>query len=69
MTYDQALDHFKTQERLAAALGLTQPTVSCWGRVIPPRYQYQLEIITAGALRIDDVLRGPRNGNGREQHA
>lgn len=57
MTYQEAIEHFGTQAKLAAALGIAQPTVSCWDRVVPPAYQYQLEIITAGALRVDEELR------------
>lgn len=61
MTYDQVLAHFGTQQGIAGALGLTQPTISAWGKVIPPHYQYQLEIITAGALKVDEELRWPRD--------
>lgn len=58
MTYDQALRHFGgTQEKLAAALGITQSTVSSWGRIVPDRYQYQIEVLTGGALRADEALR------------
>jgi DNA-binding transcriptional regulator YdaS (Cro superfamily) len=60
MTYDQAIEHFGTQAKLAAALGIAQPTVSCWDRILPPAYQYQLEIITCGVLRADDELRRSR---------
>jgi transcriptional repressor of cell division inhibition gene dicB len=60
MTYNQALSRFGTQVKLASALGITQPTVSAWGSVIPAQYQYQLEIITDGALRADAELRQPR---------
>ena len=69
MTYDEALRHFGTQERLGAALGLKQPAISAWGKVLPTHYQYQLEIITAGALRVDESLRGPRNSIEQEQRA
>ena len=57
MTYNDALHHFGTQVKLAAALGITQPTVSAWKGEIPDAYQYQLEIITAGALRVEEHLR------------
>lgn len=57
MTYDDAIEHFGTQVKLADALGIKQPAVSAWNKVIPPAYQYQLEIITAGALRVDEQLR------------
>jgi DNA-binding transcriptional regulator YdaS (Cro superfamily) len=53
MTYDQAISYFGTQVKLAAALGIAQPTVSCWGGSVPMRYQYQLEVITAGELLAD----------------
>lgn len=57
MTYTEALSHFGTQVKLARALGITQPTVSAWHGEVPPPYQYQLEIITAGTLRVDEPLR------------
>lgn len=56
MTYDQAIAHFGTQTALAAALGITQPTVSAWQRVIPPRYQFQLEVLTDRKLCVDPSL-------------
>jgi hypothetical protein len=59
MTYSDALRHFGTQQVLAAALGISQPTVSAWKGVIPPRYQFQLEVITQGELQADDALRRP----------
>ena len=65
MTYDEALIIFKTQANLARALGITQSTVSLWGKgprgrkvfTIPRAYQYQLEVITNGALRVDAAFR------------
>lgn len=68
MTYDEALAIFKTQANLAAALGITQSTISAtWGTGdrdnrtfrVPAKYQFQLEVITSGALRADDDLRRP----------
>lgn len=61
MTYDEAIQHFGTQAKLAAALGIAQPTVSCWERVIPDSYQYQIEVITGGALEVDPPLRTRRD--------
>ena len=63
MTYDDVIKHFGTQTKLAAALGITQGTVSGWCRVIPARYQYQIEIITGGELRADERLRYPANNH------
>jgi len=60
MTYKQVIDHFGTQAKLAAALGITQPSVSVWKRRVPAVHQYKLEIITDGALKVDAALRHPR---------
>ncbi len=57
MTYDQAIAYFGgTQAKLAQALGLAQPTISCWGRVVPAPYQYQIQVLTDGALKVDPEL-------------
>jgi DNA-binding transcriptional regulator YdaS (Cro superfamily) len=62
MTYQEALAHFGTQVKMAAALGITQSTVSLWKGSVPAAYQYQMEIITDGALQADIELRRPKNG-------
>jgi DNA-binding transcriptional regulator YdaS (Cro superfamily) len=46
-----AIVHFGSQAALARALGITQPSVAGWGDVVPLGRQYQLEVITSGALR------------------
>jgi len=77
MTYDEALSVFGTQANLARALGVTQSTVSLWGKgargekvfTIPDAYQFQLEVITSGALRADDRLRVPYVAPMRQQAA
>jgi hypothetical protein len=57
MTYQDALKHFGgTQVALAKALGITQPTVSSWRGVIPAAYQFQLEVLSDRALRVDRGL-------------
>jgi hypothetical protein len=53
MTYNEVLDHFGTQVKLAAALNITQPTISAWNKVVPMRWQYQIEVITDGHLKAD----------------
>lgn len=58
MTFDQALSFAGgTQTALAEMLGLTQSAVSQWDRVVPARYQYQLEVISGGKLLADPELR------------
>lgn len=71
MTYEEVLEHFGTQVRIAAALGITQPTVSAWGGAVPDAYQYQIEVITGGRLLADARLRLPANVATREprEHA
>ncbi len=59
MTYDEAIAYFGTQTKLAHALGIKQPAVSLWGKVIPKPYQYQLEVITNRRLRADAAIRKP----------
>lgn len=60
MTYDQALKHFGgTQVRLAAALGITQSTVSAWKGTIPAPYQFQIEVLSRRKLRVDPALIPP----------
>lgn len=44
-----------TQEKAAAALGVTQGAVSQWSRSgrVPLVRQYQIEVLTQGALRAE----------------
>ncbi len=64
MDYKSALEHFGgTQVKLAAALGITQPTVSSWKGVIPPPYQFRIEVLSDRALRVDSALLPAVTGN------
>jgi len=56
MTYDEVIRRFGTQVRLAAVLGITQPTVSAWEKQVPARYQFQIEVLTHGELKADAAL-------------
>lgn len=49
MTKDDAIKHFGTQQALAAAIGVTQGTISGW-KAVPPWRQLQIEAVTLGAL-------------------
>ena len=58
MTFEQLLKHFGTQTGIAAALGVTQPTVSNWksrGR-IPALQQLRIEHITKGKLKSEPEI-------------
>lgn len=55
MTPQQAISHFGSQSKLAAALGLKQPSIAGWvteGKIPEPR-QYQIEIVSGGKLKAD----------------
>lgn len=57
MTYKDALEHFGgTQVRLAKALGVGQPVISHWKGVIPPHYQFRIEVLSDRKLRVDPEL-------------
>lgn len=62
MTKEEAIEHYGTQAKLAAALGLKQPTIACWEQ-IPAMHQLRLERLTKGKLRAElEVWRpGPLN--------
>jgi DNA-binding transcriptional regulator YdaS (Cro superfamily) len=47
------LAHFKTQQAIAKALGMKQPSVSSWGEYPPDKRQLQIERITDGALKAE----------------
>ena len=53
MTYDQVLQHFGTQVKIAAALEMTQGSVSAWEGIVPPFRQLQIERVTGGKLVAD----------------
>ena len=54
MTIDEALTHFDhKQTHIARALGVTPMTICLWKKkkMIPYRWQCQLQVITEGALK------------------
>ena len=53
MLKTDAVKHFGSASALARALGIALPSVSEWGDIIPEGRAYQLQVITAGALRVD----------------
>jgi DNA-binding transcriptional regulator YdaS (Cro superfamily) len=59
MKFNQVLKYFGTQVDVAAAVGVTQPTVSNWksrGK-IPHLQQLRIEHVTEGKLKADaDIL-------------
>lgn len=56
MTTDQAIRHYGTQQKLAAALGIKQGSVSGWGEFPPAIRQLQLQQLTRDKLRAEPGL-------------
>ena len=56
MKKSEVLEHFGTMEKVAEALGITRMAVSQWpGDHVPMRRQYELERVTKGELKADEV--------------
>lgn len=58
MKFDQLIKHFGTQASAAAAIGVTQPTLSNWksrGK-IPDIQQLRIEHVTGGKLKADSKI-------------
>ncbi len=47
------LSHFGTQQKVAAAIGISQRAVSGWGEVVPMKRALQIEQATNGELKAD----------------
>lgn len=48
-----AADHFGSKKKLAEALGIQPSAVTMWGETVPISRQYQLQIVSGGALLAD----------------
>lgn len=53
MTTTQAIDYFGGVTSLARAIGIRRVAVYQWGEYPPVGRQYQLEVLTNGALRAE----------------
>jgi hypothetical protein len=62
-----ALDFYKTQQVLAAALGITQAAVSKWGEIIPEKQALKLDRITGGQLKYDASFYAAPDKTGQEK--
>ena len=60
MTKDEAIAFYGTQQKLAAALGMSQGSVSLWGDKPPAIRQIQLQTITKGKLKADPDAKRPK---------
>ena len=62
MTTDEAVQHFARNGRasraaVARALGISRKAVAKWGPYPPPGRQFELEVLTEGALKAEPTLR------------
>lgn len=48
-----AANHFGSKKKLADALGIQPSAVTMWREVVPISRQYQLQILSGGALMAD----------------
>lgn len=53
MTYQQLIEHFKSEQKAADALGIKQPSINAWKDGIPFPRQFQIQVITGGVLQAD----------------
>ena len=51
MRTEEAIRHFGSAAALARALGITRQAVHDWGDEVPTVRTFQIEVVTAGALR------------------
>lgn len=51
-----AIDHFGSQVKLAAAIGVSQAAISKWPDDVPELRAYQIERLTHGALKVNSVV-------------
>lgn len=51
----EVITHFGSCSAIAEALGVSKSSVSQWGETIPLLRAYQLEKITGGKLKVEEV--------------
>lgn len=56
MKKTDVLEHFKSQNQAAEALGITHSSISQWGDIIPEKQALRLDRLTKGKLRYDPRL-------------
>lgn len=64
-----AVKHFRTKSALARALGLTKGAITFWGDVVPRGRAFELQVLTGGALRVDETLYLPSTGTSDHRSA
>lgn len=59
MLTKDAVAHFKGRSKLAKELGISPAAVSQWGEHVPKARQYQLQVLSDGALKVADDAKEP----------
>jgi len=57
MTTKEAIEYFGGIKQLSEALGIWPHNISRWGEHPPRHRQYELEVRTKGALKVEDKHR------------
>jgi len=55
MTTQEAIDHYGSVRRLAKALKIWPHAIYRWGDYPPEARQYQLQVLTGGKLKAEDL--------------
>lgn len=53
MNINDAIKHFGSKTKLAAALGINPSAVTQWGEAIPATRQFQIQVISKNKLKAD----------------
>ena len=53
MKTQDAIKYYGSQSALARAVGVTRAAVNAWGDEMPIGRQFQIEVLTSGALKAD----------------
>ncbi len=56
----EAIRHFGSAAKLARALGITRQSIHDWGKRVPQGRAFQIEVLTAGALKAPRQKTGQR---------
>ncbi|MFO1257815.1 MAG: Cro/CI family transcriptional regulator [Gammaproteobacteria bacterium] len=54
---DALISYFGSKNKLAAALGVTPPAISQWKDFIPKGRAYQIEVLTNGKFKAQELAR------------
>lgn len=61
---DAVIAHFGSKNKLAKELGISRPAVARWKEFIPRGRAYQIEVLTKGKFKAEDLTykKGGRHG-------